>query len=229
MSHTALRWFQCVIDINSITLAGYGKKCIILQGLERAERKVPPPPPKENDDYVLWEIAPTQCNTDLYKSFINGSALFKLMADINQCKLFELNPNLADLLSQHELRQVTTIFIKIGSLPTDDPENLTRYAQEAITHVQKALKKYEGSLRQFHVDDKGAVILCFFGLPPFAHECDAQFGLHAAVEINEAFGSLFDNYSIGVTTGVISIGGVGNTIRTEYALVRAIIFGSPLF
>jgi hypothetical protein len=91
-----------------------------------------------------------------------------------------------------------------------------------MTIVQNALRRYEGSLRQKHVDDKGATILIFFGLPPLAHENDASYGLKAGLEICEKFSGAFDDFSIGITTGVVSIGGVGNENRIEYAVVSCL-------
>lgn len=219
MSHQALKVFGCVIDISSVTLGSYDKRCILVTDLERAERKAPPPPHVEGDAYNnLWDVVPASGDVDLYKRFINHSAVFKLQADINQSKLFRLECGLAELMSLYELRQVSTVFTKIGSLRFTSKDSLED-AQTAMTIVQTALKKYEGSLRQFHVDDKGSVILSFFGLPPLAHENDASFAVQAALEISSEFGAAFDDFSIGITTGVVSIGGVGNAIRTEYAVV----------
>ena len=67
-------------------------------------------------------------------------------------------------------------------------------------------------------------MLCFFGLPPLAHENNALYGLKAGMEIKDKLLDLFDNFSIGVTTGAVSFGGVGNQIRAEYAVVRGITY-----
>ncbi|KAJ3125159.1 hypothetical protein HK098_000533 [Nowakowskiella sp. JEL0407] len=219
MSHQALKWFGVVMDIGTVTIGSYDKRCIILSGLENARRKVPPPTPTDLDDLALWEIQVGALNNEFYKRFIAKSALFKLQADINQSRLFQLESSLMELMSLSELRQVTTLFIRIGSLLNWETTDVLTDAQAAMKIVQKALSKYEGSLRQFHVDDKGASILVFFGLPPLAHENDAIYGIKAAIEIMEGFKEMFDEFSIGVTTGVVSIGGVGNAIRTEYAVM----------
>ena len=114
---------------------------------------------------------------------------------------------------------MTTLFIKIESLKDVSRDDLLQQCQDAITVVQSALQRYDGSLRQFQVDDKGAAILCFFGLPPLAHENDSELGISAGIEIREKFLSMFEKFSIGVTTGVVSFGGVGATGRAEYAVV----------
>lgn len=159
-----------------------------------------------------------EANIAFYKGFMDRTAVFKLQADVNQSKLFGITPNLTEMLNMAELRQVTTIFIKLA-LIVNKPNVLLSEAQQAIMVVLKALYRCEGSLRQFHVDDKGAVILCFFGLPPLAHDNDAKLGIQAAMEIKEKFSEIFEKFSIGVTTGVVSYGGVGSNGRAEYAVV----------
>ncbi|KAJ3216323.1 hypothetical protein HDU67_009674 [Dinochytrium kinnereticum] len=217
MSHAALKWVSCVVDIETINIGNYDKRCIIIHGLEHAKRKYPVMEvlfkEKKQEEISLMNI-------ELYKNFINDSALFKLQADINQSRLFRLESNLTSLLELYELRQITTVFMRLeDSITRWDRKDALSHTQSAISIVQTALKKYEGSLRQVHVDDKGAVVLAFFGLPPLAHQNDASHGVKAVLEIRDQFAMLLDDFSIGITTGVVSIGGVGNVSRTEYAVM----------
>ncbi|TPX51263.1 hypothetical protein SeLEV6574_g00388 [Synchytrium endobioticum] len=220
ISHTSLRYLAEVVETRSIGVEGYDKRCITVRSMATAQRKVPPPRPVEGEDIDLWDITAKHANMALYEQFISHPALFKLQSDLTQSKVFRIQSHLSDLMSLHELRQVTTVFIKLGGkfASFSDPVQALDDAQLAMTVVQEAMKKYEGSLRQFHVDDKGAVILCFFGLPPLAHENDAPYGVKAALFIQESFRGKF-KFSIGVTTGVVSIGGVGSAVRTEYAVM----------
>jgi hypothetical protein len=227
MSHQALKYFSLVIDIASVNIGNYDKRCIILNGLENAKRLresvVAGNGPKldihgkpAHFDNSKLKMVPIE----ICKRFINKSALFKLQMDINQSRLFRVDTKIEELMSLNELRQVTTIFIRI-SLQTQDPKQMLDIAQETVMVVLSSCKKYEGSLRQFHVDDKGAVILIFFGLPPMSHENDANFGIKAALEIKNGLTDVVSEFSIGVTTGFVSIGAVGNAQRTEYALVSS--------
>ena len=218
LSHQALKFLAHVIDIRTLNLGNYDKRCIILTGLEKAERKGHSPPPVE-ELLPMTTKQQISANLELYKLFMDKTALFKLQADVNQSRLFGAEANLVELLNLAELRQVTTVFIKIGSLQVKYKEDLLLESQEAITVVLNALQKYEGNLRQFHVDDKGAVILCFFGLPPQAHGNDATLAMQAGIEIRDKFNNIFDEFSIGITTGVVSFGGVGAQGRAEYAVV----------
>ena len=206
------------MDIRTLNLGDYDKRCIILTGLAKAERRVPPP--KERiEKLTMASQKQREDNMALYKNFLDRTAMFKLQSDVNQSNIFQLDAGLLDLLNLSELRQVTTLFIKIESLKDVSRDDLLQQCQDAITVVQSALQRYDGSLRQFQVDDKGAAILCFFGLPPLAHENDSELGISAGIEIREKFLSMFEKFSIGVTTGVVSFGGVGATGRAEYAVV----------
>jgi hypothetical protein len=219
MSHQALKWLVWVVDVRTLNLGDYDKRCIILTGLEKAERRVPSPQPKE-ERLIMNSQKQQEEHMALLKNFMDRTALFKLKADVNQSNLFQLDASLSELLSLSELRQITTIFIKIGSLKEVTREELLQQCQDAITVVQAALNRWDGSLRQFQVDDKGAAILCFFGLPPLAHENDSKLGISAGIEIREKFADMFDEFSMGITTGVVSFGGVGSVGRAEYAVVN---------
>ncbi|KNE69724.1 hypothetical protein AMAG_14269 [Allomyces macrogynus ATCC 38327] len=311
LSKKAFEWFKLCVNLGRVHLESYDtKKCYIVNGLEPSAINyiLPPGEANENNGFMdLWDVQlagdPRPEGIDGYRQYINQSALFKLANDLQTASPFQLNQGVAHLMSLNELRQVTTVFIKIGSLSfapveavedaikeqegfiKEQEENLvqirrdilaardtqvapqatpdvvaemestihdleTQYAdastalaasrqvlkrleadakvalkdalarcQGAMTEVQVALKRHEGILRQFHVDDKGAVILAFFGLPPLAHKDDAVLGLRAAMEIVVEFRKLFEKFSVGVSTGVVSIGGVGNSLRTEYALM----------
>ncbi|KAJ3330454.1 hypothetical protein HDU91_003571, partial [Kappamyces sp. JEL0680] len=218
LSHQALKWLVWVVDIRTLNLGDYDKRCIILTGLAKAERRVPPPPPKE-EVLVMNSQKQKEDNMILYKNFMDTTALFKLQSDVNQSNLFQLDASLSELLNLSELRQITTIFIKIGSLKEVTRDELLQQCQDAISVVQGALNRCDGSLRQFQVDDKGAAILCFFGLPPLAHENDSKLGIAAGIEIREKFADMFEEFSMGITTGVVSFGGVGATGRAEYAVM----------
>lgn len=213
LSHTALGFLRHYVDLNSVSLGGYGKRCIILNGLERAVKLEPTVAP------VVPQTSERVANLSLLKYFINDAALRKLENDVYSQGLFGEGNDVDTITHSLELRQVSTMFIKIGSLATKDVHQLLSQSQSAITVVNNAMKRYGGSLRQFHVDDKGALLLCFFGLPPFSHNDDAGHCARAALSIKDRFSKLFSEFSIGLTTGTISLGAVGNASRLEYALM----------
>jgi hypothetical protein len=77
----------------------------------------------------------------------------------------------------------------------------------------------------------------FLGLPPYAHENNSLVGLKAAIQIRFGLLNIFEDFSIGVSTGMAWCGGlsrnefvisfcsthagIGNTVRSDYAVVRA--------
>eukprot|EP00835_Amoeboradix_gromovi_P004776 NODE_395_length_9429_cov_0.550054.p3 type:complete len:643 gc:universal NODE_395_length_9429_cov_0.550054:7582-5654(-) len=293
LSQKAFRYFGEVVEINGLKMESFDKTCVILTGLSRMT--IVPKTKKvledENEFYNMWEINHTAYTKDFnerIKLYVNQSALYKLESDLQNSSPIQLHQGVQHLMSINELRQATTIFIKISSIPLDSLEEIENHAlklledeknartnlltfkqrfeesnsydekeriqlkikecerviessqsdaelleqdkqnliqsivtllQKSLTVVQASISRHEGILRQFHVDDKGAIILVFFGLPPLAHKNDASQAIRAALEINTAFSEIFEHYSMGITTGVISIGGVGNSLRTEYALM----------
>ena len=191
-----------------------------MKGLENCTRKVPPLSYDQEAGFDIFDSIPNNINIELYKPFINPYALYKLKDDIQNCPAFGIKDDLEHLMSIYDTRQVTTVFIRVSTLKFKSLDSLD-IAQETMLIVQNHVSKYEGCIRQFHCDDKGALLLAFFGLPPFGHTDDAMRGVKAALSISKELADLFPekNYSFGVTTGVIAIGGVGKSIRTEYAMV----------
>jgi hypothetical protein len=189
------------------------RKCIILESkkirMELFKSQVKNHSNFNNELKTISLRIPFEVKNGIYQKYLNQAIIHKL------------NSGLDNLMSIKELRQVTTLFIRIEDVKfreTFQTKDL-EMTQSAIEIVQKIVVKYEGILRQFAVDDKGAVLLSLFGLPPLAHESDSLYGVNAAIEICEKFKNTFDEFSIGVTTGVVSICGFGNTQRTEYALM----------
>lgn len=132
---------------------------------------------------------------NMWKEYINEGALSKIESGIK------------NLIKFSELRRITTVFVKISNIKFEDSNDLS-LAQESLDAVQRALVLQEGILRQFLIDDKGAIILIYFGLPPLSHENDAQVGIEAALEICKNMKRVNDNFTIGVGTGITWVGGI---------------------
>ncbi|HEU4321948.1 MAG TPA: adenylate/guanylate cyclase domain-containing protein [Roseiflexaceae bacterium] len=115
-----------------------------------------------------------------------------------------------------ELRRVTVLFVRMPNLHAGTP--LDR-AQALVGAVQTQLYLYEGSLNKLSVDDKGAALLCAFGLPPLAHADDPRRALQAALAIGAALEQQGARYAIGITTGQAFCGEVGSALRREYTMI----------
>ena len=127
-----------------------------------------------------------------------------------------------------ELRRVTTLFCQLGfsnkyldSLhDADEDGSAVRRLNSIFSSIEKEVFRYEGTINKFLIDDKGSTLLVVFGLPPFAHDDDADRGVHAAHGILRALSKAGLKGSIGVTTGVCFCGVLGNKIdRREYSVL----------
>ncbi|MFY0572135.1 AAA family ATPase [Archangium lansingense] len=115
-----------------------------------------------------------------------------------------------------ELRQVTVLFINLPELSERTP---LAQAHSVMTAIQGAVYRYEGSIYQYGVDEKGVTVIAAFGLPPLSHEDDAQRGALAGLSVRDAVKQQGLRCSIGITTGRVFSGTVGNDERRVYALI----------
>jgi class 3 adenylate cyclase/tetratricopeptide (TPR) repeat protein len=115
-----------------------------------------------------------------------------------------------------ELRRVSVLFI---NLPDIDQDTKLENAQNTARLIQRSIYRYEGSINKINVDDKGITIVAALGLPPFSHEDDPARGVQAALMIRRELSALNVRSYIGVTTGRIFCGSVGNDSRREYTII----------
>ncbi len=115
-----------------------------------------------------------------------------------------------------ELRRVTVLFI---NLPEIDQKTELEEAQSLARLIQRSVYRYEGSINKINVDDKGITIVAALGLPPFAHEDDPARGVQAALMIRKELAKLKVRSYIGITTGRIFCGSIGNDSRREYTTI----------
>ena len=115
-----------------------------------------------------------------------------------------------------ELRRATILFV---NLPDINQGTRLADAQNLARLIQRSVYRYEGSINKISVDDKGITILAALGLPPFAHEDDPSRGVQAALMIRKELNGLKVRSSIGITTGRIFCGSIGNDSRREYTVI----------
>ncbi len=115
-----------------------------------------------------------------------------------------------------ELRRVTILFVNLPDLEYTMP---LEQAQAVMRTLQTALYRYEGSINKLSVDDKGVTLIAALGLPPLAHEDDADRGIQAAQAMQSALKQMGLRSAIGITTGRAFCGTVGNDQRREYTMI----------
>lgn len=121
-----------------------------------------------------------------------------------------------------ELRRLTVLFLNVMGLDYDAPDILDRL-QDGMYRLQQALYRYEGSLNQFVMDDKGTLLIAAMGLPPLNHEDDAARGVRLALDMQEALDQVGLQSAIGITTGLLFCGSRGNQRRRDYAMIGSVI------
>jgi class 3 adenylate cyclase len=171
----------------------------------RLERMRHAPPPVELAQPVLTADAEVAL-----RAYIPGAILKRLTVEYYTSQ----TESHADWLA--ELRRVTVLFIH--SPEFSHAPKLAR-AQAAMSALQKALYRFEGSINKLNVDDKGVALVAALGLPPFAHEDDAVRGVLAAQAMQAALHELDLHCAIGVATGHVFCGTVGNARRREYTMI----------
>ena len=117
-----------------------------------------------------------------------------------------------------ELRKVTVLFI---NMPGIDQSTELAEAQALARLIQNSVYRYEGSINKINVDDKGITVIAVLGLPPFSHENDPARGVQAALTIRKALQGQHEKVksNIGITTGRIFCGSIGNEKRREYTII----------
>ena len=121
-----------------------------------------------------------------------------------------------------ELRRLTVLFVNLPPSDLDRPDALAR-AREIVGTIQRALYEHEGSLNKLSVDEKGTMAIAAMGLPPLAHRDDARRGVKAALAIRRALEGLGVACSVGVATGRVYCGEVGNARRREYTIIGRVV------
>lgn len=121
-----------------------------------------------------------------------------------------------------ENRRVTCMFVLLPGLDYQTTESID-FAQKVVIRLQHILEATNGALRQFMLDDKGCVLIACFGLPGQSGEDDPVRAVTAAEQMRTSLTELQVTCSIGITTGTVFAGSVGNADRFEYAMVGDLV------
>lgn len=117
-----------------------------------------------------------------------------------------------------EFRNVTVALVHLRQ--PDQVLDLDR--AQLLTHtIQHIVHRFEGTLNKISQDDKGIMFDAAFGLPPFSHNDDPIRGIRAGMEIAEQLSRLGIRCAVGVSTGEVFCGSVGNRERQIYTFLGA--------
>jgi len=197
ISHQTLKWIGIVIDIPSLNLGAYDKKCIVIDNLDNVIRKVAEASDDEEDENDDEEELSIENKIERFARFVNDDLVYRFQACFYEISKY------------HEELKLTTMIIKIDEITFETNDDL-EVLQKLMSLLMKTLTKYEGVLNNFYYDDKYFVFECIFGAPPFVHENDALYAIEAAIEVAGFLRRLLNCYYISITTGILWYTGLGN-------------------
>ena len=126
----------------------------------------------------------------------------------------------AEKIIAPSLSNVSIIFVKFIGLELLDFDQMNI----ALCCVQRAVYSNDGVLRQFLVDDKGAVAIVVVGFPNMPSNDRSAKAVRIGLLIRSSCIGINIYSQIGITTGYCFCGCVGDpTVRCEYAAVGAVV------
>ncbi|HLF27902.1 MAG TPA: tetratricopeptide repeat protein [Anaerolineae bacterium] len=119
-----------------------------------------------------------------------------------------------------ELRPAVALFLRFGGIDYDSDEAAGAKLHDFIQAVQRILKRYEASLLQLTIGDKGSFLYAAFGAP-VAHEDDAVRAASAALELRALAPALdfISHIQIGISQGRLRTGAYGGAMRRTYGVL----------
>ncbi|OUM65933.1 hypothetical protein PIROE2DRAFT_7008 [Piromyces sp. E2] len=203
ISHQALRCIGTVINIPSLNLGAYDKKCIVIDNVDGIARKVAEMS-EESENEGTDNSLNLEDKIERYARFVNDDLVYRFQA----C--------LYEIPKYHEELKLTTLIIKTDEFPLESNDDL-EIIQKLINLTIKTLTKYEGVLNKLYYEDNKLNFECIFGAPPFVHENDALYAVEAAIEIAGFLRRLLNTcYYISITTGISWFTGLGNNNYSHF-------------
>lgn len=117
-----------------------------------------------------------------------------------------------------ELRPVVTLFLRFRGIDFDGDDAAGDKLDQFVRLIQRIAARYEGTLIQIPVGDKGSYAMLAFGALQ-AHDDDAGRAVSAAIEMRDHAGALpfIHSIQIGISRGMMFAGAYGGRTRQAYA------------
>jgi predicted ATPase/class 3 adenylate cyclase len=119
-----------------------------------------------------------------------------------------------------ELRPAVALFARFGGIDYDHDESAAAKLDTYMRWVQRIVARYEGTLLQLTIGDKGCYYYVAFGAPR-AHDDDSARAVAAALELQAPppeFDSIIGT-QIGISRGRMRTGSYGGPTRGTYAVL----------
>jgi len=117
-----------------------------------------------------------------------------------------------------ELRPGVALFMRFLGIDYEHDPDAGRKLDTFVRWVQEVVTRYDGSLLQLVIGDKGSYLYAIFGAP-IAHEDDARRAVLSALELRSPPPEMdyIESVQIGVSQGTMRTGAYGGTTRRTYA------------
>jgi class 3 adenylate cyclase/tetratricopeptide (TPR) repeat protein len=116
-----------------------------------------------------------------------------------------------------EFRIVTLVYARLGASDVADAVAGAQL-QRMFAVVAQAAEAFDVEIFRVVADEKGVIALIVCGLPPFSSESNAACAAGIAERIRQEASRLGISHSLGVATGRVFCGLIGNATRREYML-----------
>lgn len=127
-----------------------------------------------------------------------------------------------------EFRVISMVYVHLDGLDLAGIEASDNMLA-AIDVIHQAIRPLRVVMFDLSVGDKGAIAVIACGIPPFAQENNAVRALEAARRISTNLAQIGVGSSIGVSTGRVFCGDVGNDFRREYLMIGPVMnYGARL-
>ncbi len=129
-----------------------------------------------------------------------------------------ISEGLGEILT--ELRSAVALFLRFDGIDYEGDDDAETKLDNFIRWVQGILVRYEGSLLQLTIGDKGSYLYAAFGAP-LAHEDDARRAVSAAHELRTLPADLnfIRSVQIGISQGTMRTGPYGGMTRRTYGVL----------
>ncbi len=119
-----------------------------------------------------------------------------------------------------ELRPAVALFLRFTGIDYDQDEAAPTQLGTFIERLERIMARYDGSLLQLTVGDKGSYLYGAFGAP-IAHEDDVDRAALAALELQALPGELefLEPLQIGITYGRMRVGAYGSVMSRTYGVL----------
>lgn len=119
-----------------------------------------------------------------------------------------------------ELRPVTSLFLRFSGIDYDGDDSAGEKLDVFVRRVQAALARYDGTMTQLTIGDKGSNLLAAFGAP-VAHDDDMARAAAAALDLCPQPESMafIQGVQVGISQGLAWAGAVGGRLRCIYSVM----------